>query len=382
MSSEVHNALEGATGPREVIRKAGFAQLPRDEAEAVLAAIVEHSTDAIYSFDCDGIVLTWNPAAERLFGYSSSEMIGKSIQVIRPREDLAKLNEVLSRIRAGERVHHFEALRLSKTGERIPLALTLSPVYNENGSLTGFSAVARDLTERKRAEAALIQSERLAASGRMAATVAHEINNPLESIINLLFLMERETLTSAGAEYLRIASQELQRVSQIARQTLGFYRASSKAGMVSIQDALESVLNLFSGKLDAKKIRLLRSFEIDGHISGLAGEFRQVFSNLIANAIDAMPGGGTLTVSVRSAHFRDKPAVEVRIEDTGEGVPEAQLQKIFEPFFTTKTEKGTGLGLWVSRNIIQQYGGDISARSQPSPRCTVFQVTVPLEKAA
>jgi PAS domain S-box-containing protein len=493
--------------PREIIEKAGFLQLPQEQAEAFLAAIVEHSTDAIYSFDVRGTVLTWNPAAERLFGYSSEEIIGKSIELLVPANRTEELTRILERIHAGERVQHFETVQMNRNEASMDVALTLSPVYHDQNRLTGFSAVARDirdqraseqerqrlialvenspdligladrdtrlvflnrsgkritslttmheqeatflhdlfpeeqrqqlestvmpalmnhgvwsgelplrnfggswrvpaycnlfvtgspnssqpaffacvardLTERKRAEAALIQSERLAASGRMAATVAHEINNPLESIMNLLYLMERETLTPTGGEYLRIASQELHRVSQIARQTLGFYRGGSSPGQVCLKEAVESVLNLFSGKLVARKIAVDREFEADGCLKGIAGEFRQVFSNLISNAIDAMPKGGTLTVITRNTRLQESPAVEVRIEDTGEGIPRAQLQTIFEPFFTTKSEKGTGLGLWVSRNIIQHYGGEIAASTKEDPRRTVFSVTVPLESKA
>jgi PAS domain S-box-containing protein len=494
-------------GPRTIIEKAGFLQLPQEQAEAFLAAIVEHSTDAIYSFDVQGTVLTWNPAAERLFGYSSQEIIGKSIDLLIPAGRTEELNQILARIHAGERVQHFETVQMNRNEARVDVALTLSPVYHDQSELTGFSAVARDirdqraaeqerqrlvalvenspdligladretrlvfvnrsgkrmmsltatheqgatflhdlfpeeqrqqlenmvmpalmrhgvwsgelplrnfggsgripaycnlfvtgspnssqpaffacvardLTERKRAEAALIQSERLAASGRMAATVAHEINNPLESIMNLLYLLERETLTPTGGEYLRIASQELHRVSQIARQTLGFYRGSSSPGLVCLKEAVESVLNLFSGKLVARKIAVDREFEADGCLKGIAGEFRQVFSNLISNAIDAMPKGGTLTVRTKNTRLQESPAVEVQIEDTGEGIPEAQLQMIFEPFFTTKSEKGTGLGLWVSRNIIQHYGGEIAAFAKEDPRQTVFSVTVPLKNEA
>jgi PAS domain S-box-containing protein len=368
--------------PRDIIAKAGFLRLPEEQAEAFLAAIVEHSTDAIYSFDVGGIVLTWNPAAERLFGYSSKEMIGQPVELLIPAAGVQELSQTLARVRAGERIEHFETILKTKTEARVAVALTISPVYHDQHQLTGFSAVARDLTERKRAEAALIQSERLAASGRMAATVAHEINNPLESIMNLLYLLERETLTPTAGQYLRIATQELHRVSQIARQTLGFYRGSSSPGVVCLKDAVESVLDLFAGNLLAKKITVTRSFDSDGRLMGIPGEFRQVFSNLIANAIDAMPTGGALTVATRNTWFRDTAAIEVRVEDTGEGIPKAQLQTIFEPFFTTKSEKGTGLGLWVSRNIIQQYGGEIAASTEENPRRTVFSVTVPLEQAA
>ena len=194
-----------------------------------LAAIVASADDAIVSKDLNGIVTSWNKGAQRTFGYTAEEMIGQSILRIIPEELYYEEDEILRTLRGGGRVDRYETTRKKKSGELVEVSVTISPLRDEEGRVVGASKIARDISDRKRVERLLIQAEKLAATGRMAATVAHEINNPLESIINLVYLARQNTEEKAKAyQFLVTAEEELERVSHIARQTLGFYRRQAR----------------------------------------------------------------------------------------------------------------------------------------------------------
>src|SRR5579859_1896393 len=199
-----------------------------EEAALRLAAIVESSDDAIASKDLNGIITSWNRSAEKLFGYKAEEIVGKPVTTIIPPELHHDENMILSKIRRGEKIDHFETIRLHKNGERIEVSLTISPVKDESGKVIGAAKIIRNITETNKIERALPTTEKLAAAGRMAATVAHEINNPLEAVTNLVYLAKRDlTKSDRVAGYLELASRELDRVAHITRQTLGFYRDTS-----------------------------------------------------------------------------------------------------------------------------------------------------------
>lgn len=353
------------------------------EREARLAAIVESSDDAIVSKDLNGVVTSWNQSAERIFGYKAEEVIGKSILLIIPPELHRDEDMILGKIGRGERIDHFETVRVAKNGERIQVSLTISPVKDRAGNIIGAAKIVRDITENKKMERALRTTEKLAAAGRLAATVAHEINNPLEAVNNLVFLARRDVRdTQRVARYLDWAERELDRVAHIARQTLGFYRDSSAPVRFSVAKTLDDLLYLYEKRLETRQIKIARQYEPDVEITGRTGEIRQVFSNLISNSIDAMPAGGSLVIRVARSHQwsnRLQSGVRITILDTGCGIELEDRKNLFEPFFTTKADVGTGLGLWITKNIVEKHGGTIRFRSRTGVRRhgTVFSLFLP-----
>lgn len=358
---------------------------PLEQAERLLAAIVESSDDAIASKDLNGVVTSWNKSAERLLGYSAAEMIGQPITLIIPTELHPDETMILSKIRRGERIEHFETVRVTKSGERIEVSLTISPVRDKNGTIIGAAKIIRDITENKKIERALRTTEKLAAAGRLAATVAHEINNPLEAVTNLIYLAKRDLSDRKKVEdYLQLAGRELDRVSHIARQTLGFYRENSQPTAVNINQILNDLLLLYETRLQARKIKVVKQYGKSVAVTALAGEIRQAFSNLITNAIDAMAAGGTLFVRIKESHAWSnscRPGARITILDTGSGIKPQHKRSLFQPFFTTKADVGTGLGLWITRNIIVKHHGQIRVKSRSGPKVhgTAFSIFLPLQ---
>jgi signal transduction histidine kinase len=236
-----------------------------------------------------------------------------------------------------------------------------------------------DIEEQKLAQEILIRNEKLASAGRMAATVAHEINNPLATVTNLLYLLRKDISSESGQQLLSSAEAELAQVGQITRQTLGFYRDSSKPARFKVAELLEEILSSYKGKLKRSRIVVCRHYEPADEIEALRGEMRQVFSNLIANAIDAMPDGGTLDLRISRAGEDDRHTLQVEVRDTGTGIQADNRTKIFEPFFTTKQDVGTGLGLWVVKEILKRHGGTVDLRSSTNAddHGTCFLVCVP-----
>lgn len=354
-----------------------------EEARNRLAAIVESSDDAIISKDLNGIVTTWNRQAQRLFGYKEEEMVGQSILTIIPPELQLDEEMILSRIRSGQKIDHFETVRITKSGERIEVALSISPVRDKHGNIVGAAKIAHDIRESKKIERTLRTTEKLAAAGRLAATVAHEINNPLEAVNNLVFLAKRDIGDPIKAsEYLRLAERELDRVAHIARQTLGFYRDTSAATKFSVIKTIDDLLFLYEKRLEARNIRVIRQYKEHTEITAFAGEISQAFSNLISNAIDAMPSGGSLVIRVSQARewkISLRPGVRVTILDTGSGIPLPARKSLFEPFFTTKADVGTGLGLWITKNIVEKHQGHIRFMSRTDARNhgTAFSIFLP-----
>jgi PAS domain S-box-containing protein len=346
-----------------------------------LAALVESSDDAIISKTVDGIVTSWNGGAERIFGYTAQEMIGQPIfrlACIGGENDMVK---VLEQIRRGVRVDHYETRRRCKDGREIPVSLTISPIRNPSGAIIGASKIARDISGYKQTEKAMRITEKLAAVGRLASSLAHDINNPLEAVTNLLFLLENEELSEGARHYVATAQRELLRVSHIAAQALGFYRASGEPIWLSITAILDDALTLHHHRFDAVGIKIERDYEPVPQICCHPGELRQVIVNLVGNALDAMPSGGRLRLKVRRATdwASGRSGIRVTVADTGCGISPEVRSHIFEPFYTTKEATGTGLGLWVCADIVGKYDGRISARSTDAPgrNGSVFTLFLP-----
>jgi PAS domain S-box-containing protein len=248
-------------------------------------------------------------------------------------------------------------------------------------SRDGISVFAQDVTERRIQQERLLLSEKLAATGRLAATIAHEINNPLESVLNLIYLA-RTSRSQANKihEYLTTAEKELTRVAHIARHTLGFYRETSVPSKIDLTALLQEVLTVYESRFRAAGIEVLKNFTVTPPIHALRGEMHQVFSNLFSNAIDAMREGGALVIALQQAEEEGRPGVSVRITDNGTGIPQENLSRLFEPFFTTKPNAGTGLGLWVVKQFVEAWGGhiDVSTSTDTLTHGTTFELFVPL----
>lgn len=328
-----------------------------------LAAIVESSDDAILSKDLTGRITSWNRAATRILGYTSEEMIGQSILKIIPPDLHPEEATILANIRAGKRMEHFETVRVTKGGERLFVSLTISPIRDDSGTVIGASKILRDVSARKHMETALIQSEKIAATGRMAATIAHEINNPLESVVNLLYLATHKATDPEQIGYLSTAENEVARISHIARQTLGYYREHASVVSASLSSVAEEALQIYQPRCDANLIRVKSQFESSRQIAMRKGEMMQVISNLITNAIYAMPRGGMLTITVKD----EGDTVGLCVEDSGIGIPEETLPRVFEAFFSTRSTVGTGIGLFIAKQFVEGHGGTIRIESSTAP---------------
>jgi signal transduction histidine kinase len=271
----------------------------------------------------------------------------------------------------------------TKDGAVVP-ALVGRAVLNPEAPLSERQTVAflADLTDQKRGQDVLRRTEKLAAAGRLAASIAHEINNPLEAVINCLYLIAQTSLDKDGAHYLELAQRELERVVHITTQTLRFYRQNSRPIKTDIHELLETVLTLWDGKLRTLGISVERRF---GHIPPIVaydGEVRQILANLIGNAVDAMQnqGGRLILRTAPSVSWRDGTSgIAITVADSGSGMSEETLARIFEPFFSTKGLTGTGLGLWVSRELVKKHHGLLRVRSSSiDPSGTTFRLFLPL----
>jgi PAS domain S-box-containing protein len=261
------------------------------------------------------------------------------------------------------------------------------PIRDVNGKIVRWFGTNTDITDRKLAEEALIKSERLAAMGRLAGIIAHEINNPLEAISNAFYLLrDHPSLDEEARYYSKLAEEELARVAHITKQTLSFYRESQRAIPISLAEVLDNVIELQSRSLHVNSVALEKRFQTQGKIQGYPGELKQVFLNIIGNAVQAMPNGGRLRIALResSARKSGRRGIRVTVCDTGIGIRREHAKRLFEPFFSTKEAKGTGLGLWISRGIIQKYEGTIRFRSiaLAGRNATCFSVFIPTSAAS
>jgi len=289
---------------------------------------------------------------------------------------------------AGGRFPETEAVRILREGaaevlqsgemERLPSAIARALKVREFAVLEG-----RAQRELDRTAAMLRENQKLITIGRLAASIAHEINNPLESITNLLYLLGCEQdLSPAVLHYLSLAQRELGRVGQISRQTLSFSRETSGPVRVHLDELLEEVLSLYGRRVMEKNLHVERQYDCPEEATVYPGEMRQVLSNLVTNAIDASSPSGRLRLRVRCTGSWSDPGVRgvrVSIGDNGSGIPYDVRHRLGEPFFTTKGQRGTGLGLWVTRSILQRYGGEMQLRSSvdTSRHGTVFSIFLP-----
>jgi|HubBroStandDraft_2_1064218.scaffolds.fasta_scaffold00920_2 two-component system CheB/CheR fusion protein len=366
-------------------RQRSRAQTRAEQTQRQMAAMVESSDDAILTGDVNGIITSWNPGAERLYGYSAAEAIGMPVDALGPPERPEEVPGITKRVMQGEPIQHHASERIRKDGTRIAVDISLSPIRNARGEVIGASSIAHDISTQRRSEEALRRNEKLATAGRLAAAVAHEINNPLEAVLNLIYLARHRP--AGQDQYLDLAEKEVLRIAAIAQQMLGFVRESSSPSPLNVAATLDDVLQLYLRQLNEKHIQVDKRYADFVEIRGFAGELRQLFSNLILNALDALNDGGRLTLRV--ARGRDWSSgngsaayvtgARVTIADNGSGIRQNDLTRIFEPFYSTKGDSGTGLGLWLSHGIVQKHEGTIRVRSRTTSGSngTVFSIFLP-----
>ena len=348
--------------------------------------LIEHSTVGMIIGDFDGEITYANPAILNLLGYTPEEVAAGALRwsELTPAEFVAADERAIEELRATGTATSYQKSLRAKDGRLLPFLVgaTMIPSARSGDAASEIAVFATDLSTQKQAESALIQSEKLAAVGRLAASISHEINNPLEAITNLLYLARRSSnIPAEVASFLDTADQELQRVTQISIQTLRFHRQSTKPRLITSEELLGPTLALYHGRISNSNIRLELQHRGAGPIICYEGDIRQVLNNLIGNAIDAMRSGGRLIVRTTKARLRRSgiPAIRITIADTGHGIPPAVMCRMYEPFYTTKGMNGTGLGLWISRGIIEKHRGQIQARSRLSSGCggTVFSLLLP-----
>ncbi len=263
--------------------------------------------------------------------------------------------------------------------------LRVSPISGLDGQAEiNWLGTATDLQDQKRNEEALRTAEKLSVTGRMAASIAHEINNPLESLTNLLFLVRLESEGNQRAlDFLDMTDSELERIATITRQTLQFYRDPSTPVTVEVQQLVDEVLRLFSTRLTGKQIETTVRIHPGLAFEAIQGEVRQVLINLINNAIDAVPSSGRIDIEANPAHQGSEPAVELLVHDNGSGITPEQAARLFTPFFSTKGAHGTGLGLWVSKGILEKHGGtlQLSTEDGSAQKRTTARAVLPVKAA-
>jgi PAS domain S-box-containing protein len=385
---------------REV--KEAAARALRRAAERALTAsesrfhrLVEAMPLGLLIFDAAGMVTYANAAIARLLGYpggySAGELASGSVSVSTLLPDLQAFTQPAAPDHSPE-VHAIEPTEQvcntidGRSIEVLVGAAILNP--EADSKYRQVAAFVADLTIQKKSEEVLRRTEKLAVAGRLAASIAHEINNPLEAITNCLYLLAQTELESEGRAYLTLAQKELDRVAQITVQTLKFYRGSTRPVRTDVNDLIESVLLVFDSRLRQHGVHILREEQPVRPITAYDGEIRQVVVNLIGNAIDAILGEGRIIIRTAPAcdWSTGRKGVAITIGDTGAGMDPATQARIFEPFFSTKGITGTGLGLWVSREIVDRHQGQLHVRSRKAvpghPSGTVFRLFIPLEMTA
>jgi PAS domain S-box-containing protein len=366
----------------EEITIADSARALQRKTEERLRQALDAAQLGTWTWDRNTDMLDLDDRAAHLFGVKPGERITRTElreRIVVPEhlhQTIDKLQQSLQ-----NRSNYFAEYRIdSASGQQTWVSSIGVPNFAPGSTeIMGMVGTAQDITTRKLHEETLRESEKLAATGRLAATIAHEINNPLEAITNLIYLARTDpAVPEPVQELLLTADSELARVSQIAQQTLGFYRDTTRPVHINMSDLLISIADLFTRKMRSKDVACTVDLQRDFHVFGLQGEIRQVFSNLVVNAIDA---SSHTPIHIRSRKISQNgiKGISVIIQDHGSGIPSAVREKLFSAFITTKQSTGTGLGLWVTRGIVEKQGGSIRFRSTTKqPSGTIFRVFLPV----
>ncbi|HEU4982184.1 MAG TPA: CHASE3 domain-containing protein [Acidobacteriaceae bacterium] len=327
---------------------------------------LESIGDGVIACDMRGRVQFMNAIAASLTGWAAEDATGRPLTEVfhiiheETREPAENPVKVVQRLKKVVGLANHTAL-VSRDGREYVIDDSAAPILGPDGKMTGIVLVFHDVTEQRRTEAALIAGEKLAVAGRLAASIAHEIHNPLDSVSNLLFLLKEEKDPARRDEYLTMAEQELARTMQISRTMLSLYRESKAPVTVDLKDLIEGVMLLLERRIAMQQIDMAYEFVEPCTVEGFPAEIRQVVTNVLVNAIEAAGMKGRIRIRLRSApaeEFRGAGAM-IEVADSGPGIQNGDAHRLFRPFFTTKGEKGTGLGLWVSMGIVQKHGGSI-----------------------
>jgi signal transduction histidine kinase len=368
------------------------------KAGALQRAILNSANFSSIATDAHGVIQIFNVGAERMLGFTADEVVNKiTPATLSDKPELIARASALSlefgtTITPGFEALVFKASRgiediyeltyCRKDGSRFPAVVSVTALRDADEVIIGFLLIGTDNSARKQAEEALLRSEMLASAGRMAASIAHEINNPLEAIMNTLYLIRAvPELPHEALLYLDLADGELMRIAHITRQTLGFYREFSAATSNSACDLVTSVIDLLKSKIHANNATVIEQCQDPLHILGIPGELRQILANLLANSLDAV--GHDCRIIIRARASLDPatslPRIRLSVSDCGHGITPATAKQMFDPFFTTKGTVGTGLGLWVCKQLVDKNGGHIRVRSrtQGPNHGTTFSVTLP-----
>ncbi|MGA2359091.1 MAG: PAS domain S-box protein [Terriglobales bacterium] len=355
-----------------------------------LASIIDSSDDAIIGKDLDGIITSWNKGAERIYGYTPEEAVGKHISFLVPSERPDEIPGILRKIAQGETIQHYESARVTKDGRRLDVSISVSPLRDAKGDIVGASAIARDITAQKRAESQLRQSQKMEAIGRLAGGVAHDFNNVL-AIVNACteFLRDRIDPEAGPAHYIENIKNATERGALLTRQLLAFSRTPEiQPRVLDLNERLKDIGKLLRPLMGDDVEILIVSKSPAAVVEADPGQLDQVVVNLAVNARDAMPNGGKFILETRATRFDEAFAeqhqnmaagkyVVLAVSDTGNGMDEATVSRIFEPFFTTKeVGKGTGLGLATVYGIVKQSAGHILVYSELG-HGTTFKIYLP-----
>ncbi len=354
-----------------------------EQQHAELATIYNTAPIGLALFDVpDYRYLRLNQRQADFFGLRPEQIIGKTVTEMAPIEGLKELFDQVAR---GEPVvaYPLEGALVTDPENYRYWTVSYFPVYSADRSIQAITAASLEITQQKKAERALIQSEKLAAVGRLASSIAHEINNPLESVTNLLYLAAHSEDLTETRHFIRTAEVELRRVSAITSQTLRFHKQASSPQAITAGELISSVLSIFQGRIANTSISIQLRDRALQPVHCFEGEIRQVISNLVGNALDAMGQHGRLCLRTRQSTQwpSGKSGITITVADTGAGMSPSTLNNIFSPFFTTKGITGTGLGLWVSKEIIDRHRGFLRVRSTQSPQRhgTTFTLFLPFD---
>ncbi|QNI35427.1 hybrid sensor histidine kinase/response regulator [Edaphobacter albus] len=380
-------AIERELAEAATRRNSRIAERALKASENRFRSLVEALPLGLLISDASGKIVYANRAIERLLG----QINGKPLLHELTLSDISPLlsEHLKSLVFTPVNSEPFEVSFSRADGASVEALIGMSVLDPE--STNGDRQIAifvADLSLQKRSEEIIRQTEKLAVAGRLAASISHEINNPLEAVTNCLYLLAQSDLPGDARHYLDLAQQELNRVSQITVQTLRFYRSSTRPAQVDLHELVDTVLLLLDSRIRQMEIRVVCDLRASSTLMAHDGELRQVIANLISNAMDAISDGGQITIRSRSTRnwYLNREGISLTIADNGIGIGESIRNRIFEPFFSTKGITGTGLGLWISKEIIAKHHGSIQVRSRcmasGRPTGTVFRIFIPIQQDA